>query len=131
MANDSKSTQVHKLFLKISKQNKHKEFYNYLKTTKIINIDSRLNKDISLQFFIIKTIIGQQVSVSAARSIWKKVEIFLENKNNNISLKALANCGLSRPKAKYIHGVINNEELQLTSKRTLQTMKTRNCLNFF
>ena len=131
MANDSKSTQVHKLFLKISKQNKHKEFYNYLKTTKIINIDSRLNKDISLQFFIIKTIIGQQVSVSAARSIWKKVEIFLENKNNNISLKALANCGLSRPKAKYIHGVINNEELQLTSKRTLQTMQDQELSEFF
>ena len=125
MANDSK------LFLKISKQNKHKEFYNYLKTTKIINIDSRLNKDISLQFFIIKTIIGQQVSLSAARSIWKKVEIFLENKNNNISLKALANCGLSRPKAKYIHGVINNEELQLTSKRTLQTMQDQELSEFF
>ena len=131
MANDSKSTQVHKLFLKISKQNKHKEFYNYLKTTKIINIDSRLNKDISLQFFIIKTIIGQQVSVSAARSIWKKVEIFLENKNNNISLKALTNCGLSRPKEKYIHGVINNEELQLTSKRTLQTMQDQELSEFF
>ena len=42
MANDSKSLEVHKLFLKISKQNKHKEFYNYLKTLEIISIDSRL-----------------------------------------------------------------------------------------
>src|SRR5210317_826668 len=131
MANDSKSVEVHKLLLKISKQNKHKDFYNYLKTTEIISIDSRLDNKISLQFFIVKTIIGQQVSVSAARSIWKKVEIFLENKNNNISLKALANCGLSRPKAKYIHGVINNKELQLTSKRTLQTMKDQELSEFF
>ena len=111
--------EVHKLLLKISKQNKHKDFYNYLKTTEIISIDSRLDNKISLQFFIVKTIIGQQVSVSAASSIWKKVEIFLENKNNNISLEALANCGLSRPKAKYIHGVINNTELQSTSKEDI------------
>ena len=130
MANDSKSVEVHKLLLKISKQNKHKDFYNYLKTTEIISIDSRLDKKISLQFFIVKTIIGQQVSVSAASSIWKKVEIFLENKNNNISLEALANCGLSRPKAKYIHGVINNRELQSTSKKTLQAMQDQKLSEF-
>ena len=131
MANDSKSIKAHKFLLKISKRNKHTKFNNYLSQSNIISIDSRMYKQNDLQFFIVKTIIGQQVSVSAARSIWKKVEIYLKEKNSIISTEELAKCGLSMPKAKYIYGVINNKDLKSVSKKTLQAMQDNELSEFF
>ena len=131
MANDSKSIKAYKFLLKISKRNKHTKFNNYLSQSNIISIDSRMDKQNDLQFFIVKTIIGQQVSVSAARSIWKKVEIYLKEKNSIISTEELAKCGLSKPKAKYIYGVINNKDLKSVSKKTLQTMQDNELSEFF
>jgi DNA-3-methyladenine glycosylase II len=90
-----------------------------------------MDKQNDLQFFIVKTIIGQQVSVSAARSIWKKVEIYLKEKNSIISTEELAKCGLSKPKAKYIYGVINNKDLKSVSKKTLQAMQDNELSEFF
>jgi len=131
MANDSKSIKAHKFLLKISKRNKHTKFNNYLSQSNIISIDSKIDKQNDLQFFIVKTIIGQQVSVSAARSIWKKVEIYLKEKNSIISTEELAKCGLSKPKAKYIYGVINNKDLKSVSKKTLQAMQDNELSEFF
>tara|TARA_B100001059_G_scaffold114566_1_gene114857 strand:+ start:60 stop:665 length:606 start_codon:yes stop_codon:yes gene_type:complete len=131
MVNDSKSIKAHKFLLKISKRNKHTKFNNYLSQSNIISIDSRMDKQNDLQFFIVKTIIGQQVSVSAARSIWKKVEISLKEKNSIISTEELAKCGLSKPKAKYIYGVINNKDLKSVSKKTLQAMQDNELSEFF
>jgi DNA-3-methyladenine glycosylase II len=131
MANDSKSIKAHKFLLKISKRNKHTKFNNYLSQSNIISIDSRMDKQNDLQFFIVKTIIGQQVSVSAARSIWKKVEIYLKDENSIISTEELAKCGLSKPKAKYIYGVINNKDLKSVSKKTLQAMQDNELSEFF
>jgi DNA-3-methyladenine glycosylase II len=131
MANDFKSIKAHKFLLKISKRNKHTKFNNYLSQSNIISIDSRMDKQNDLQFFIVKTIIGQQVSVSAARSIWKKVEIYLKEKNSIISTEELAKCGLSKPKAKYIYGVINNKDLKSVSKKTLQAMQDNELSEFF
>ena len=131
MANDSKSIKAHKFLLKISKRNKHTKFNNYLSQSNIISIDSRMDKQNDLQFFIVKTIIGQQVSVSAARSIWKKVEIYLKDENSIISTEELAKCGLSKPKAKYIYDVINNKDLKSVSKKTLQAMRDNELSEFF
>jgi DNA-3-methyladenine glycosylase II len=131
MANDPKSIKAHKFLLKISKHNKHKKFNDYLCQSNIISIESRMDKQNDLQFFIVKTIIGQQVSVGAARSIWEKVEIFLKEKNSIISPEELAKCGLSKSKAKYIHGVINNKDLQSVSKKTLQAMQDNELSEFF
>ena len=131
MANDPKSIKAHKFLLKISKRNKHTKFNNYLSQSNIISIDSRMDKQNDLQFFIVKTIIGQQVSVSAARSIWKKVEIYLKEENSIISTEELAKCGLSKPKAKYIYGVINNKDLKSVSKKTLQAMQDNELSEFF
>ena len=131
MVNDSKSIKAHKFLLKISKRNKHTKFNNYLSQSNIISIDSRMDKQNDLQFFIVKTIIGQQVSVSAARSIWKKVEIYLKDENSIISTEELAKCGLSKPKAKYIYDVINNKDLKSVSKKTLQAMRDNELSEFF
>ena len=118
MASDVKSETAYKFLLKISKNKKHHRLNKFLKETEIISIDSRQNKNLSLKFFIIKTIIGQQVSIGAAASIWKKTEILLNNKKR-ISLGDLTDCGLSRPKANYINEVLSNQNLDFYTKKDL------------
>ena len=86
-----------------AKSNKHKNFYNYLSISKKISIKNRIDKNLDLKEFLIKTIIGQQISVSAAKSIWENTyPIIKKNKFNENDLK---NCGVSNMKQKYIMSV--------------------------
>ena len=83
-----------------AKSNKHKNFYNYLSISKKISVKTRIDKGLNLKEFLIKTIIGQQISVSAANSIWENTyPIIKKNKFNENDLK---NCGVSNMKQKYI-----------------------------
>ena len=130
MANDVKSETVYKSLLKISKNKKHHRLNKFLKETEIISINSRLNKNLSLKFFIIKTIIGQQVSIGAAASIWKKTEKLL-NYKKRISLEDLADCGLSRPKASYVNEVLSNQNLDNVTKTDLKKMNQADISDLF
>ena len=121
MASDVKSETAYKALLKTSKNKKHHRLNKFLKETEIISIDSRRNKNLSLKFFIIKTIIGQQVSIGAAASIWKKTEKLLNHKKR-ISLGDLTDCGLSKPKASYINEVLSNQNLDCYTKKDLKKM---------
>jgi DNA-3-methyladenine glycosylase II len=121
MASDVKSETAYKFLLKTSKNKKHHRLNKFLKETEIISIDSRQNKNLSLKFFIIKTIIGQQVSIGAAVSIWKKTEKLL-NYKKRISLRDLTDCGLSRPKASYVNEVLSNQYLDCFTKNDLKKM---------
>ena len=86
-----------------AKSNKHKNFYNYLSISKKISVKTRIDKGLNLKEFLIKTIIGQQISVSAAKSIWENIyPVIKKNKFNENDLK---NCGVSSMKQKYIMGV--------------------------
>jgi DNA-3-methyladenine glycosylase II len=130
MASDVKSETAYKFLLKTSKNKKHHRLNKFLKETQIISIDSRQNKNISLKFFIIKTIIGQQVSIRAAASIWKKTEILLNNKKR-ISLGDLTNCGLSRSKASYVNEVLSNKYLDCFTKKDLKKMNQADTSDLF
>ena len=130
MASDVKSEAAHKFLLKTSKNKKHHRLNKFLKETEIISIDSRQNKNLSLKFFIIKTIIGQQVSIGAAASIWKKTQILLNNKKR-ISLGDLSDCGLSRPKASYVNEVLSNQYLDCFTKKDLKKMNQADISDLF
>ena len=121
MASDVKSETAYKFLFKTSKNKKHLRLNKFLKETQIISIDSRQNKNLSLKFFIIKTIIGQQVSIGAAASIWKKTEKLLNHKKR-ISLGDLTDCGLSKPKASYVNEVLSNQHLDCYTKKDLKKM---------
>ena len=57
---------------------------------------------------LVQAIVSQQISVSAAASIWKRVEAAGMDCAKNVraaSDEALQACGLSRPKVKYIRGI--------------------------
>ena len=130
MASDVKSEAAYKFLLKTSKNKKHRRLNKFLKETEIISINSRQNKNLSLKFFIIKTIIGQQVSIAAAASIWKKTEILLNNKKR-ISLGDLSDCGLSRPKASYVNEVLSNQYLDCFTKKDLKKMNQADISDLF
>ena len=130
MASDVKSETAYKFLLKTSKNKKHHRLNKFLKETEIISIDSRQNKNLSLKFFIIKTIIGQQVSIGAAASIWKKTQILLNNKKR-ISLGDLSDCGLSRPKASYVNEVLSNQYLDCFTKKDLKKMNQADISDLF
>ena len=130
MASDVKSETAYKFLLKTSKNKKHHRLNKFLKETEIISIDSMRIKNISLKFFIIKTIIGQQVSIGAAASIWKKTEILLNNKKR-ISLGDLSDCGLSRPKASYVNEVLSNQYLDCFTKKDLKKMNQADISDLF
>jgi len=86
-----------------AKSNKHKNFYNYLSISKKISIKNRIDKKLDLKEFLIKTIIGQQISVSAAKSIWKNTYPVINK--NKFNKNDLINCGVSNMKQKYIMSV--------------------------
>ena len=102
-----------------AKSNKHKNFYNYLSISKKISIKNRIDKNLDLKEFLIKTIIGQQISVSAAKSIWENTyPIIKKNKFNENDLK---NCGVSNMKQKYIMSV--NDYLNKNPQHTSSLKK--------
>ncbi len=81
MVRSLKAKKAHAFLLEISKKMQHDSFYEFMQNTDIISIESRVNKSLSLKYFLIKTIIGQQVSVKAAESIWFKVKTILDKFN--------------------------------------------------
>ena len=131
MEKSLKAIKAHAFLLEISKKMQHDSFHKFMQTADIISIESRVDKSLSLTFFLVKTIIGQQVSVKAAESIWLKVQNVLNNSLSNISLDLLREQGLSKPKASYVHGIILDKKIQLLDKASLKKLSDEDLSNLF
>ena len=131
MEKSLKAIKAHAFLLEISKKMQHDSFHKFMQTADIISIESRVDKSLSLTFFLVKTIIGQQVSVKAAESIWLKVKNVLNNSLSNISLDLLREQGLSKPKASYVHGIILDKKIQLLDKASLKKLSDEDLSNLF
>ena len=131
MEKSLKAIKAHAFLLEISKKMQHDNFHKFMQTADIISIESRVDKSLSLTFFLVKTIIGQQVSVKAAESIWLKVKNVLNNSLSNISLELLREQGLSKPKASYVHGIILDKKIQLLDKASLKKLSDEDLSNLF
>ena len=131
MEKSLKAIKAHAFLLEISKKMQHDSFHKFMQTADIISIESRVDKSLSLTFFLVKTIIGQQVSVKAAESIWLKVRNVLNNSQSNISLELLREQGLSKPKASYVHGIILDKKIQLLDKASLKKLSDEDLSNLF
>ena len=63
---------------------------------------------------LVRSIVGQQISVLAADSIWARlVDLVGEMKPDNIlkfTPEQLAKCGITGPKSRYIHGIALDSE---------------------
>jgi DNA-3-methyladenine glycosylase II len=131
MEKSLKAIKAHAFLLEISKKMQHDNFHKFMQTADIISIESRVDKSLSLTFFLVKTIIGQQVSVKAAESIWLKVKNVLNNSLSNISLDLLREQGLSKPKASYVHGVILDKKIQSLNRASLKKLSDEDLSNLF
>ena len=82
---------------------------------------------------LIRSIIGQQISIKAAESIWKKVcrhiTIVSTKQFASLSVATLTSCGLSKPKALYIKNIVayfqksisDSNYFLLKDKKTIET----------
>ena len=131
MEKSLKAIKAHAFLLEISKKMQHDSFHKFMQTADIISIESRVDKSLSLTFFLVKTIIGQQVSVKAAESIWLKVKNVLNNSLSNISLELLREQGLSKPKASYVNGIILDKKIQSLDRASLKKLSDEDLSNLF
>ena len=115
---DKRAEIAYRFIKKQSKKHGHSKFYNFLSTVNKISLDE--NKEDQLFFFLIKTIISQQVSTIAARTIWGRLRPIIELNKDNITEDVLRSAGISRQKAAYILGILNNKIIKSHSKRTLK-----------
>ena len=105
--------------LKQSKNNQHTKLYKLLNSIDTIAINNQ-NKG-KLYLFLIKTIVSQQLSTIAARTIWGRVEKVIDlNDEKDITIELLKSAGLSRTKSEYILGILNNQKVKSYSKKTLK-----------
>jgi DNA-3-methyladenine glycosylase II len=117
--------------LDISKRHKHRNLHKFLQNSEIISIDARVDTSLSLKYFLIKTVIGQQVSVKAAQSIWLKVKNVLDKAQQPITIELLKKQGLSKPKAAYIFGIINNKSIEEATIPKLKKLSLDDLSHFF
>ena len=117
--------------LAVSKTQNHLSFHQFLQTAEVKSIDTRVDSSLSLKYFLIKTIIGQQVSVKAAQSIWLKVKNVLDKTQQSITIDMLKEQGLSKPKAAYIFGIINNKSIEEATIPKLKKLSLEDLSHFF
>ena len=117
--------------LDVSKRHKHRNLHKFLQNSEIISIDARVDTSLSLKYFLIKTVIGQQVSVKAAQSIWLKVKNVLDKTQQPITIELLKKQGLSKPKAAYIFGIINNKSIEEATIPKLKKLSLDDLSHFF
>ena len=67
-----------------------------------------------LFYTIVRSIIGQQISVIAAESIWNRFETMVGQVTpkhvRQFTKEEIASCGITRPKSGYILGLANDSE---------------------
>ena len=131
MPGDLQAKKAHAFLLTASKKEKHDSFHQFMQTADTISVESRADTSLSLKYFLVKTIIGQQVSVKAAQSIWLKVKTVLDDPQSDITLDLLREQGLSKPKASYILGIIQNKDIKGARLDELKTLPLEELAQFF
>ena len=79
-----------------------------------------------LFYTIVRSIIGQQISVIAAESIWNRFEAMVGSVTpdnvRNFTKEEIASCGITRPKSGYILGLAIDSELLLNYPYSTSTV---------
>lgn len=116
---------IFSFLLKTAASSNHHKLHEVIKTIGPIDIPI---SNLKFQQYLIKTIVGQQISTKAAASIWKKVQEGLKQiknfKDKNLH-QVLRSCGLSERKALYAQGVLENSKLARASRRQLKSLDSK------
>jgi DNA-3-methyladenine glycosylase II len=116
---------IFSFLLKTAASSNHHKLHEVIKTIGPIDIPI---SNLKFQQYLIKTIVGQQISTKAAASIWKKVQEGLKQiknfKDKNLH-QVLRSCGLSERKALYAQGVLENSQVARASRRQLKSLDSK------
>jgi len=116
---------IFSFLLRTAASSNHHKLHEVIKTIGPIDIPI---SNLKFQQYLIKTIVGQQISTKAAASIWKKVQEGLKgiknSKDKNLH-QVLRSCGLSERKALYAQGVLENSHVARASRRQLKSLNSK------
>ena len=116
---------IFSFLLKTAASSNHHKLHEVIKTIGPIDIPI---SNLKFQQYLIKAIIGQQISTKAAASIWKKVQEGLKQiknfKDKNLH-QVLRSCGLSERKAIYAQGVLENSQIARANRRQLKSLDSK------
>ena len=116
---------IFSFLLKTAASSNHHKLHEVIKTIGPIDIPI---SNLKFQQYLIKTIVGQQISTKAAASIWKKVQEGLKQiknfKDKNLH-QVLRSCGLSERKALYAQGVLENSQIARANRRQLKSLDSK------
>ena len=116
---------IFSFLLKTAASSNHHKLHEVIKTIGPIDIPI---SNLKFQQYLIKTIVGQQISTKAAASIWKKVQEGLKQiknfKDKNLH-QVLRSCGLSERKAFYAQGVLENSQIARANRRQLKSLDSK------
>ena len=116
---------IFSFLLKTATSSNHHKLQEVIKTIGPIDIPI---SNLKFQQYLIKTIVGQQISTKAAASIWKKVQEGLKQvknfKDKNFH-EVLRSCGLSERKALYAQGVLENSQIARANRRQLKSLDSK------
>ena len=116
---------IFSFLLKTADSSNHHKLHEAIKTIGPIDIPI---SNLKFQQYLIKTIVGQQISTKAAASIWKKVQeelkVIKNFKDKNLH-EVLRSCGLSERKALYAQGVLENSQLARANRRQLKSLDSK------
>ena len=116
---------IFSFLLKTAASSNHHKLHEVIKTIGPIDIPI---SNLKFQQYLIKAIVGQQISTKAAASIWKKVQEGLKQiknfKDKNLH-QVLRSCGLSERKALYAQGVLENSQVARANRRQLKSLDSR------
>ena len=116
---------IFSFLLRAAASSNHHKLHEVIKTIGPLDIPI---SNLRFQQYLIKTIVGQQISTKAAASIWKKVQEGLQQiknfKDKNLH-QVLRSCGLSERKALYAQGVLENSQVARASRRQLKSLDSK------
>ena len=116
---------IFSFLLKTAASSNHHKLHEVIKTIGPIDIPI---SNLKFQQYLIKAIIGQQISTKAAASIWKKVQEGLKQiknfKDKNLH-QVLRSCGLSERKALYAQGILENSQIARANRRQLKSLDSK------
>ena len=113
--------------LEISKDQKFEVLVDYLSKSDPVNLST---SKLSFVPYLVSVVVSQQLSTKAAKTIWSRVMPLLSESTQAKNYREnLRMAGLSRSKADYVIGLLENTELALKTREQLLEMPAEDFQN--
>ena len=114
------SDNAHKTLLRISKEKDFDLLETYLQASEPVEINLSA---LPLVEYLSSVVVSQQLSTKAAKTIWSRVHPIINAHTNYQNLETeLHSAGLSKSKANYVIGLINNLKLSSLQRSELKEL---------